>query len=283
MARALASMRSGFLVAAGNGITSPPAAVTGRQPAAGLGQHQRAPAGADDGFGDLHRRQLGAAGIELRDDLQYGRPARAPPSSLSAMAQGFIGWPNTNRNSSMSAAAPTGGASPICAQPAGDAGKPGVVWLCGLKSEMTSTKAAALAEWAREQGLGCLRFDYSGHGQSEGRFEDGTLGRWLEEARAAFSQLTERPAGAGRLQHGRLHRAAAAARADGRGARGGRAHQGAGADRAGLGHDRADVGEPARERAQGDRGEGRLSAPLALRRRALSHHPRLHRGRPRST
>jgi pimeloyl-ACP methyl ester carboxylesterase len=78
-------------------------------------------------------------------------------------------------------------------EPAAAAGKPGVVWLSGLKSDMTGTKAAALAQWAREQGLGCLRFDYSGHGQSEGRFEDCTLGRWLEEARAAFSQLTSGP------------------------------------------------------------------------------------------
>ena len=70
---------------------------------------------------------------------------------------------------------------------AGDGrGKPGVVWLSGLKSEMTSTKASALAHWARAQGLPCLRFDYSGHGQSEGRFEDGTLGGWLAEARSAF-------------------------------------------------------------------------------------------------
>jgi len=74
-----------------------------------------------------------------------------------------------------------------------DAGKPGVVWLSGLKSEMTGTKAAALAGWARERGLGCLRFDYSGHGQSGGLFEACTLGRWLEEARAAFTQLTSGP------------------------------------------------------------------------------------------
>jgi pimeloyl-ACP methyl ester carboxylesterase len=71
--------------------------------------------------------------------------------------------------------------------------KPGLVWLCGLKSEMTSTKATAVADWAREQGCACLRFDYSGHGQSEGRFEDGTVSRWLEETRAAFSQLTQGP------------------------------------------------------------------------------------------
>jgi pimeloyl-ACP methyl ester carboxylesterase len=77
-------------------------------------------------------------------------------------------------------------------EPDDGAGKPGVFWLSGLKSEMTSTKASALAHWAREQGLACLRFDYSGHGQSEGRFEDRTLGQWLAEARSAFG-LTRGP------------------------------------------------------------------------------------------
>jgi pimeloyl-ACP methyl ester carboxylesterase len=74
-----------------------------------------------------------------------------------------------------------------------DAARPGLVWLCGLKSEMTSTKAAAVADWARDEGLACLRFDYSGHGQSEGRFEEGTVSRWLEEADAAFRALTRGP------------------------------------------------------------------------------------------
>lgn len=77
--------------------------------------------------------------------------------------------------------------------PAKAAGRPGLVWLCGLKSEMTSTKAAAVAQWAEAQGLACLRFDYSGHGQSDGRFEDGTISRWLEEAEAAFRSLTTGP------------------------------------------------------------------------------------------
>jgi pimeloyl-ACP methyl ester carboxylesterase len=78
-------------------------------------------------------------------------------------------------------------------RPAAQAGRPGLVWLCGLKSEMTSTKAAAVADWAQEQGLACLRFDYSGHGQSEGRFEEGTVSRWLEEAEAAFRSLAAGP------------------------------------------------------------------------------------------
>jgi len=78
-------------------------------------------------------------------------------------------------------------------QPATQPGRPGLIWLCGLKSEMTSTKASAVAQWATEQGLGYTRFDYSGHGQSEGRFEDGTVTRWLAETRAVFEQRTQGP------------------------------------------------------------------------------------------
>jgi len=78
-------------------------------------------------------------------------------------------------------------------EPGAAAGKPGLVWLCGLKSEMTGTKAAAVAERARSQGLACVRFDYSGHGQSGGTFEAGTISRWLEEAEAVFRSLTQGP------------------------------------------------------------------------------------------
>lgn len=67
---------------------------------------------------------------------------------------------------------------------------PGLVWLQGFKSDMVSTKAAALADWAAGRGQPLLRFDYSGHGSSDGRFEDGTIGRWLEETQACFERLT---------------------------------------------------------------------------------------------
>lgn len=76
-------------------------------------------------------------------------------------------------------------------EPRGDGSLPGVMWLPGLKSDMTSTKASVLARWAEERGVSCTRFDYSGHGQSEGRFEDGTIGRWLGEARAVFTRFTK--------------------------------------------------------------------------------------------
>lgn len=71
--------------------------------------------------------------------------------------------------------------------------KPSLIFLSGFNSNMRGVKAQSVAEWAAGQGIGALRFDYSGHGESEGRFEDGTLSRWLEEARAIFERLSQGP------------------------------------------------------------------------------------------
>src|ERR1700745_3624508 len=70
---------------------------------------------------------------------------------------------------------------------------PGLFWLGGFKSDMTGTKAIALDAWAAEHGRSSVRFDYSGHGESGGDFVDGTIGRWLEESVAVFSQFCRGP------------------------------------------------------------------------------------------
>ena len=70
---------------------------------------------------------------------------------------------------------------------------PGVVFLGGLVSDMTGTKAVHLEAWARAQGRAFLRFDYSGHGESSERFEDGCIGDWAEDAHQAITALTEGP------------------------------------------------------------------------------------------
>ena len=62
-----------------------------------------------------------------------------------------------------------------------DGAAPGLFWLGGFKSDMQGTKAVALDRWAGENGRSCIRFDYSGHGESGGDFIQGTIGRWLEE------------------------------------------------------------------------------------------------------
>jgi len=71
---------------------------------------------------------------------------------------------------------------------------PPVVWIGGFKSDMRATKASAIDTWAESRGRAYLRFDYSGHGESGGDFEQGTISRWLEEALAVMERfLTERP------------------------------------------------------------------------------------------
>src|SRR5437870_5829347 len=70
---------------------------------------------------------------------------------------------------------------------------PGLFWLGGFNSDMRGTKALALDAWAAEHGRACIRFDYSGHGESGGAFIDGTIGRWLEEGLAVFEQFCRGP------------------------------------------------------------------------------------------
>jgi len=66
-----------------------------------------------------------------------------------------------------------------------------VVWLGGFRSDMAGTKAQALADWAEAAGRAYLRFDYFGHGESEGDFRDGTITRWREDALAVLDELVE--------------------------------------------------------------------------------------------
>ncbi|MAQ37905.1 MULTISPECIES: alpha/beta hydrolase [Thioclava] len=70
---------------------------------------------------------------------------------------------------------------------------PGVVFLGGFKSDMEGTKALALEDWAKREGRAFLRFDYSGHGVSDGAFEDGAIGDWFEDARDVIMAKTEGP------------------------------------------------------------------------------------------
>lgn len=70
-----------------------------------------------------------------------------------------------------------------------EGGDIGLVWLPGFLSDMASTKALALVAWAHDCGLPMLRFDYSGHGLSEGDLLEASIGDWLEEASAMFRLL----------------------------------------------------------------------------------------------
>ena len=70
---------------------------------------------------------------------------------------------------------------------------PGIVFLGGFKSDMTGTKAMFLQDWAIAQGRAFLRFDYTGHGASSGRFEDGCIGEWARDAIDIITKKTSGP------------------------------------------------------------------------------------------
>ena len=70
---------------------------------------------------------------------------------------------------------------------------PTVVFLGGLKSDMEGTKAVHLEAWCAERDQAFLRFDYSGHGESSGTFEEGCIGDWAQDTTAALYALTTGP------------------------------------------------------------------------------------------
>jgi len=74
-----------------------------------------------------------------------------------------------------------------------DGAGPCIVFCGGLKSDMEGTKAVHLEAWAQARGYAFLRFDYSGHGESSGRFEDGSIGDWHDDTLAILNAVTDGP------------------------------------------------------------------------------------------
>lgn len=70
---------------------------------------------------------------------------------------------------------------------------PLVMFCGGYRSDMTGTKATYFEQQCQARGQGYVRFDYSGHGASEGRFEDGTIGDWASDALAVFDHFAKEP------------------------------------------------------------------------------------------
>lgn len=71
--------------------------------------------------------------------------------------------------------------------------KPGILFFGGFMSDMTGTKATHLEQHCVRRGLAYTRFDYSGHGQSSGKFSDGTIGQWTQDALAVLDGVATGP------------------------------------------------------------------------------------------
>jgi len=67
------------------------------------------------------------------------------------------------------------------------------MFLGGFRSDMSGTKASALEAHCREVGRAYVRFDYGGHGESSGKFEEGTIGEWAEDALAILDGVAQGP------------------------------------------------------------------------------------------
>lgn len=67
------------------------------------------------------------------------------------------------------------------------------MFLGGYRSDMRGSKATGFEALARARGQAYLRFDYSGHGQSEGEFNDGTIGQWASDAIAILDNVAQGP------------------------------------------------------------------------------------------
>ena len=70
---------------------------------------------------------------------------------------------------------------------------PTIIYCGGYHSDMTGSKASALATWCNNAGRAYIRFDYQGHGVSSGDFKDGTIGLWRDDALSILDQIATGP------------------------------------------------------------------------------------------
>ena len=71
--------------------------------------------------------------------------------------------------------------------------QPGVVFLCGHGSDMNGSKAMHIRAWAKRRGQSFLRFDYSGHGQSDGDFLQTNISDWTRDTIDMIDAHTDGP------------------------------------------------------------------------------------------
>lgn len=74
-----------------------------------------------------------------------------------------------------------------------DGDSPTVIFMPGFFSNMEGTKATFLEKLCRQRGQAYVRFDYRGHGQSDGKFEDGTFTEWLNDTLLVLDELADAP------------------------------------------------------------------------------------------
>lgn len=71
--------------------------------------------------------------------------------------------------------------------------QPTVMFMPGFFSHMQGTKALCLEKCCKERGQAYVRFDYRGHGESDGLFEEGTVSDWLNDTLLILDNIAPNP------------------------------------------------------------------------------------------
>ena len=66
-----------------------------------------------------------------------------------------------------------------------------VVFFHGFMSDMIGKKPIAIENFCKKQKLNFLKFEYSGHGKSSGKFTDGNISKWTNDAKSLIRSKTK--------------------------------------------------------------------------------------------
>ena len=67
-----------------------------------------------------------------------------------------------------------------------------IVFFHGFMSDMVGAKPAAIQKFCRKHKLNFLKFEYSGHGRSTGKFVEGNISKWTNEAKQLIKSKTKK-------------------------------------------------------------------------------------------
>ena len=67
-----------------------------------------------------------------------------------------------------------------------------VVYFHGFMSDMIGKKPTTIQNVCKKQKVNFLRFEYSGHGKSTGKFVEGNISKWTNEAKKLIKNKTKK-------------------------------------------------------------------------------------------
>ena len=67
-----------------------------------------------------------------------------------------------------------------------------MVFFHGFMSNMTGAKPIAISKFCRKQKINFLKFEYSGHGKSSGKFTKGNISKWTKETKLLIKKVVKK-------------------------------------------------------------------------------------------